>query len=237
MANCSNCGAPLPKNTSFCTYCKTKNDVDLRGLGDYVVDKPDSKRFCPRCEIPLQTLKVNSKEKLYIEQCKKCFGFFFDLGELEYLVSESVTNVFEIDHKRLGNIVGNCNSDYGVKYIKCPVCDKYMNRVNFGARSGVIIDKCKDHGIWLDGGELKQIMEWTKAGGKLFDNEKKNEAKKIADFKEKQMRRDIAIEQAKTDQRGGYNFNSGHGGYTSGTQIFGTDDIVSLLIKFVRKFF
>ena len=109
MSNCSNCAAPLPKHTSFCNYCKTKNDVDLKGIGPHSVHQPDSKRFCPRCEIPLQTLKMKTKEKLYIEKCEKCFGFFFDPGELEYLVSQSVSNVFEIDHKRLGNIVGNRN--------------------------------------------------------------------------------------------------------------------------------
>lgn len=237
MANCSNCAAPLPQHTSICVYCKTKNDVDLKGIGDHAVHQPDSKRLCPRCEIPMHTLKVKTNDELYIEQCKTCYGFFFDLGELEYLLSQSVSNIFDINHKRLGEIVGNRNEDFGVKYIKCPVCEKYMNRLNFGARSGVIIDKCKDHGVWLDGGELKRIMEWTKAGGKLFDEKKKAEAKKIEDFREKQRQRDMAIDAAKADQGQGYQFNMGPGGFNTSSHHYGDDDILSMIFRFVRKFF
>jgi Zn-finger nucleic acid-binding protein len=69
-------------------------------------------------------------------------------------------------------------SDYGVTYIKCPVCAKLMNRVNFGAKSGVIVDRCKEHGVWLDGGELRHLFEWMKAGGKLLDQEKQEQLKK-----------------------------------------------------------
>ena len=34
-----------------------------------------------------------------------------------------------------------------------------MNAVNFAYDSGVIINRCPDHGIWLDSGELKRIKE------------------------------------------------------------------------------
>ena len=43
-----------------------------------------------------------------------------------------------------------------------------MNRVNFGHRSGVVVDRCKAHGIWLDNGEITHLMEWKKAGGQLL---------------------------------------------------------------------
>ena len=32
-------------------------------------------------------------------------------------------------------------------------------------RSGVITDVCFEHGVWLDSGELRHIMEWVKTGG------------------------------------------------------------------------
>lgn len=43
-----------------------------------------------------------------------------------------------------------------------------MNRINFGYRSGVIVDSCKSHGVWLDNGEITHLMEWRKAGGQLL---------------------------------------------------------------------
>tara|TARA_B100001093_G_scaffold125141_1_gene117724 strand:+ start:391 stop:567 length:177 start_codon:yes stop_codon:yes gene_type:complete len=33
-----------------------------------------------------------------------------------------------------------------------------------GKRSGVIVDSCREHGIWLDAGELRQMIEWSRAG-------------------------------------------------------------------------
>jgi len=40
-----------------------------------------------------------------------------------------------------------------------------MNRKNFAVISGVIIDLCKDHGIWFDYGELEIIMNFIARGG------------------------------------------------------------------------
>jgi Zn-finger nucleic acid-binding protein len=36
----------------------------------------------------------------------------------------------------------------------CPVCGK---RMHIERKSGVSIDTCRDHGIWLDKGELEKI--------------------------------------------------------------------------------
>ena len=41
--------------------------------------------------------------------------------------------------------------------------------------SGVIVDKCKEHGIWLDGGELRQLMDWIKAGGQILQQQTQSE--------------------------------------------------------------
>ena len=40
-----------------------------------------------------------------------------------------------------------------------------MAVVNYKKQSGVIIDICEEHGIWIDGGELRQIIEWYAVGG------------------------------------------------------------------------
>ena len=43
--------------------------------------------------------------------------------------------------------------------------DNLMSIVNYKNCSGVILDVCEEHGIWLDGGELRQIMDWYEVGG------------------------------------------------------------------------
>jgi hypothetical protein len=40
-----------------------------------------------------------------------------------------------------------------------------MNRRLYGKDSGVILDSCKDHGIWFDAEELARILAWLRAGG------------------------------------------------------------------------
>jgi Zn-finger nucleic acid-binding protein len=110
--------------------------------------------------------------RFYIEQCQRCFGLFFDPGELEALVDKSVSNVFAIDPKRIDALARERDPlTDPVSYRKCPVCRDLMNRVNFGHRSGVIADQCKPHGIWLDSGELKRLLDWRKAGGQLLHEE------------------------------------------------------------------
>ncbi|MCX6554408.1 MAG: zf-TFIIB domain-containing protein [Candidatus Aminicenantes bacterium] len=180
MANCSNCGAPLSGSLLICQYCKTRQDVDLAMIHRFTIEKPDSERICPRCHIPLQTIDLHLGKKFYIERCVRCLGLFFDPGELEALLDTAVTHVYETDRQRLDELQNvKRSSEYPLGYIDCPVCKKLMNRINFGSRSGVIADKCRDHGLWLDGGELRQVLEWVKAGGDLYHKQKELEIKQL----------------------------------------------------------
>lgn len=181
MARCHSCSAPLPANINRCRYCNVRNDVDLHGKHRYSIKTRQSDRICPHCDTELQTVKLDIDGAFYIERCKTCFGLFFDPGEIETLLENSVSNVFNINLKLIKNInKDRYQSHQAIKYVKCPVCRILMNRVNFGHRSGVIIDRCSKHGIWVDSGEITHLMEWKKAGGDLLDaqNQEKNKHKK-----------------------------------------------------------
>jgi Zn-finger nucleic acid-binding protein len=67
-----------------------------------------------------------------------------------------------------------------------------MNRINFGSQSGVVVDKCKQDGVWLDGGELKQLMEWMKAGGQLMHHKSRMEQERLEIEREKRKLREKA---------------------------------------------
>ncbi|GAB6143161.1 zf-TFIIB domain-containing protein [Desulfocicer niacini] len=172
MAKCISCSAPLAPNTLVCDYCGTKNDTDLAGVHVYTTHEPESGRICPRCQVSMKTIDLKLHGKFFIERCDTCMGLFFDPGELEVLLKASVKNVFHINRTKLDHINNTmARSQTSVRYVKCPVCEKIMNRINFGARSGVIVDRCAEHGVWLDGGELRHLFEWMKAGGRLLDQE------------------------------------------------------------------
>ncbi len=192
MANCANCSAPLPTSSIQCEYCGSRNDVDLKGVHYYTTHAIDSARTCPRCAVSLRTIDLKLDGRFLIERCDQCLGLFFDPGELEALLEASVTNVFAIDRSRLAAINNvRRSAEHGAAYIKCPVCATIMNRVNFGTKSGVIVDRCREHGIWLDGGELRQLFEWVKAGGKLLAQERQEQLKK-EEAEQEDMRKRLA---------------------------------------------
>ncbi len=232
MANCMNCGAPLPAGSAVCGYCHTRSDVDLRGIHKYTVEEPESRRTCPRCNISLQSLDLKISGRFLIEKCPECYGLFFDPGELEALLEKSVANVFDINYKQIEDIKNQRrHDDYPVKYIKCPVCGKLMHRVNFGSRSGVIVDKCKEDGVWLDGGELRRLMEWMKAGGQLLHHQKYMEEEKLKLQQEKRKIRDKANQSAALglDSAAGYDGRRGFATLTEEPDLFG------LVTRFISK--
>jgi Zn-finger nucleic acid-binding protein len=174
MATCSSCSAPLVADTNKCSYCGTRNDVDLKDKHAYAIIRNETSLFCPNCEKPLQTINLGDKDILLIERCANCFGLFFDSGKIEALLEKSVGHVFEINRKQLDNInQDRFPANKEIKYVKCPVCRSLMNRNAFGYRSGVVVDSCKKHGIWLDSGEITHLMEWKKAGGQLLHQQQK----------------------------------------------------------------
>jgi Zn-finger nucleic acid-binding protein len=234
VANCSSCSAPLPQGSIQCSYCGSRNDIDLAGVHYYTTHETESERICPRCNIALKTIDLNINGRFLIERCDQCLGLFFDPNELETLLEATVANVFVINRSQLDSINTVNSCDYGVSYIKCPVCSSIMNRVNFGVKSGVIIDRCREHGVWLDGGELKHLFEWMKAGGKLLQQERENEQRRLETRELEQKKRQI---QTQTASGGAYPDDSGFNLFGGPLRSSDPDlfDIVSTAIRFFTK--
>jgi Zn-finger nucleic acid-binding protein len=53
----------------------------------------------------------------------------------------------------------------GVRYVRCPICKKMLNRENFGRQSGVVVDVCKTDGVWFERGELRSVLAFIDGGG------------------------------------------------------------------------
>jgi Zn-finger nucleic acid-binding protein len=169
MAKCKHCSAPLPSSSIICEYCGVRNDIELqpkinRGL-------PKSKRMCPDCMVYLDSIDIGENDRFIIEKCERCYGLFFDINELETLLKQSVESTYWINPKKLHSLQQHPLHKDTVLYRKCPECSKIMQRKNYMNKSGVIMDVCMEHGIWLDAGELKQIQEWIALGGKQVSEE------------------------------------------------------------------
>lgn len=50
----------------------------------------------------------------------------------------------------------------------CPECGNVMTRRVYGSFSGILIDICERHGVWLDDNELRAIMRHIVIAGPDF---------------------------------------------------------------------
>jgi Zn-finger nucleic acid-binding protein len=100
---------------------------------------------CPDCSNVLITLEFDGFE---IDRCFSCRGIWLDSGELEFLLGAETGNEYL---KTMKTAVA------GEKDKKCPICSLKMNKMTIGMK-GIIFDRCGDHGIWFDAGELEKIL-------------------------------------------------------------------------------
>ena len=116
---------------------------------------------CPRCSSPLQALALAA---VHVRECSACGGLWVDPDALQKLCDahEEHTGVVSALESRMPSSTAAQDT---IRYIPCPQCAKLMNRVNFAHSSGVIMDVCKAHGVWLDRGELQRVMGFVDHGG------------------------------------------------------------------------
>jgi Zn-finger nucleic acid-binding protein len=56
-------------------------------------------------------------------------------------------------------------AEIAVAYLACPCCGTRMNRHLYGRLSRVIVDACREHGVWFDRGELAKVLWFVEEGG------------------------------------------------------------------------
>ncbi len=104
---------------------------------------------CVKCDGDLKKVVLGEVE---VDQCEKCSGIWFDLGELRQIMDAEDIDV-------LKNKVDNNKGDDELA-AKCPRCggEGNMVRVTDLTHSDVHIDVCSVcYGQWLDGGELERL--------------------------------------------------------------------------------
>ena len=176
---CPSCTAPLPAGRAQCSYCGNTTDIDFTGKFSAAAQPPEHPRTCCGCGRPMDSLDIGTSEApFFVERCPACLGLFFDPGELEAILDRDVPDVHEIDHLALSRLA-ELNGE-PVRYRKCPICGNTMNRVNYGRSSGVVADQCRNHGVYLDAGELRRIVAWVRAGGRLAAAQKAAEKERAS---------------------------------------------------------
>jgi Zn-finger nucleic acid-binding protein len=52
--------------------------------------------------------------------------------------------------------------------LHCPDCELLMGRFSYADESGIFLDICYSHGVWLDRGELEAISAWIAEKGPRY---------------------------------------------------------------------
>ncbi len=124
---------------------------------------------CPGCLVPgMSTLERGGG--VIVDHCDDCGGVWLDLGELDALTPAPAhaPKVSPAELRAAAQVPPEASGTHTVRefeYRKCPICDALMHRRNFAGSSGVVVDECPAHGVYLDPGELEAIQRFVALGG------------------------------------------------------------------------
>lgn len=156
---CPSCYARFGANAKHCPGC------GLPILPTALLPLPEE-HDCPRCT---KSLQVRSLGAMQVVECSSCEGLWMKMDDLEALCTDA--------ERRLESAIGSDpskltepESPENVRYIPCLQCRQLMLRRQFrwgGRTTGIIVDFCRDHGMWLDNTELERISAFirTRGGG------------------------------------------------------------------------
>ena len=177
--NCPNCGAGIAGDSTRCEFCRTRlktmacpHCLGLMFVGSKHCSHCGKKTIaatcgnntpsggCPRCRTRLEPLMI---EVVSLSECHKCCGLWMSVESFERLCNDRDEQSAVLAYKRSGDT--DPTDPAKINYVPCPVCSELMNRSNFARASGVIIDTCRNHGVWFDADELPRIVSFIREGG------------------------------------------------------------------------
>jgi Zn-finger nucleic acid-binding protein len=174
---------------------------------------------CPDCRTPLASSTVGG---LALDQCGGCGGLWIDQKTFEGIAAA---------REARGEVLGALPAhEHGVvrlaevHYRPCPCCGKLMNRYNYARISGVVLDVCKDHGLWFDQDELRQVLTFIEGGG--LERSRSHELEALAE------ERRLKAAPAAPPMAGGAWAEQPLGGNVSGVGLTGVvESLVSLFFR------
>jgi Zn-finger nucleic acid-binding protein len=195
VVRCSSCSAPRSKGTSACEHCGadyTLHERDLHTICPTCMTRvSDRARYCHHCATPIMPQgsagkptetacpacgkrhKMNGRAMgdppISVLECPRCAGLWLSRDAFKVIADQARDDSVADPAMLVGKSEAEQDAPAKARpksfYRQCPECQKMMNRRNFGQRSGVVIDTCKEHGIWFDAKELSTVLRWIRQGG------------------------------------------------------------------------
>jgi Zn-finger nucleic acid-binding protein len=100
---------------------------------------------------------VVEHKKIELDYCPKCYGVWFDSGELE-LFLDSLN--LESRDQFFSNMLNAPEAKTPEKKRRCPICAQRMKKVLVGKKPNILVDVCqRSDGLWFDGGEVGELIK------------------------------------------------------------------------------
>jgi Zn-finger nucleic acid-binding protein len=153
--SCPHCFGMMFVGSKFCPHCGVKAEIPVE-IGPALP--------CPNCNVLMQHIMLKGTP---LQECQQCFGLWVDSTSFDRICAdrEKQADVLSLSPLEQAEALKPHMIPGPVRYRPCPRCGQLMNRFNFGHVSGVIIDKCAEHGVWFDRDELRRIVDFIQAGG------------------------------------------------------------------------
>jgi Zn-finger nucleic acid-binding protein len=113
---------------------------------------------CARGHGPLR------EEARGMKACDACGGQLVDHDVLATLI-EAQRPVASPEPREAHKRVTSPGWEKDEHPLRCPECAGRLDRMNFGRRSGILVDVCAEHGTWFDAGELEDVLVFVGTGG------------------------------------------------------------------------
>lgn len=191
IVRCSSCGAPRGDGEAACRFCGseyTLRERDLDTVCPGCMARVSSRsRFCHRCGTPLlhgqaaapgagqpcpacgdgRPLRSRALDGagVAVAECGICGGFWVEREVFEVLARRAREKSLPELGPAGERPSGPAAPPRGSLYRPCPSCRRLMNRKNWGRKSGIIVDVCREHGAWFDLDELERLLAWIREGG------------------------------------------------------------------------
>jgi Zn-finger nucleic acid-binding protein len=177
---CPRCFAAMFAGARHCSCCGAE--------ADRAEVPTDGAQRCPRCTAGLAAAIVGGNP---LRECGACGGLWLDGATFARVSADA-----ERQSVLLGPPPSVATVTQPVRYLPCPACGKLMNRMNYARISGVVIDACKEHGLWFDRDELRQVVQFIRNHG--LDEARRREKEEL-----REERRRLAEVEARV-AAGGY---------------------------------
>jgi len=154
--NCENCGAPMvlvrDRDYFFCEYCGNFHFPQPSEDGVRLLDEAHENFSCPVCKLNLNQAALDGAR---VYTCPNCRGLLIPLIIFGEMVKRLRARAKGPADKPQPLDLGQLK-----RQVNCPSCHQRMSTHPYYGPGNIIIDTCIECGlIWLDPGELRQVLD------------------------------------------------------------------------------